>query len=105
MFERMLKNLQMMFIKFSTNHPKKIMVGGFLITIIFLGAFPMIKTDTDPVHMLPQDNPVVVLHNSVKKEFNVSDIVALGIQSKNGDSLFNNRANNRGRRCLVYFIL
>jgi predicted RND superfamily exporter protein len=88
MFQRMIKSMQNFLVNFSIHHPKKILLSGFLITIVFLGAFPSIVTDTDPVHMLPQDNPAVVLHNKVKKDFTVADIVALGIQTKDGSSLF-----------------
>ncbi|MDB9786843.1 MMPL family transporter [Bacteriovoracaceae bacterium] len=88
MIEKSLIKIQEYLIRFSINHPKKIMVGGGIITLIFLSSFPRIVTDTDPVHMLPQDNEAVVLHNKVKKEFNLSDIVALGIQNRSGNSLF-----------------
>lgn len=83
-----LDTIKKTFISYSVHHPKTILVVGLIITVIFLGAFPKIKTDTDPVHMLPQDNPTVILHNKVKKDFAVADIVALGIQTKDGSSLF-----------------
>lgn len=75
-------------IDLALNHPKLILAFGGLITIFFLSAFPKLKTDTDPVHMLPKDNPAVLLHNKVKSDFKVSDLVALGIRTKNGESLF-----------------
>ncbi|MCT4640986.1 MAG: MMPL family transporter [Bacteriovoracaceae bacterium] len=88
MLDKFLKQMQLFLINFSTNHPKKIILIGALITIIFLGAFPKIVTDTDPVHMLPSDNPAVILHNQLKEEFNIADVVALGIQHKEGKTLF-----------------
>lgn len=84
----MLDFLKAGLINLSINHPKKVLLSGLLITLVFLTAFPFLKTDTDPVHMLPSDNPAVLLHNKVKKTFKVADVVALGIQTKNGESLF-----------------
>lgn len=75
-------------IKASIHHPKLIIGIAILITFIFLGAFPGLQTDSDPVHMLPSDNEAVLLHNKIKKEFQISDIIAVGIQSKSGNSLF-----------------
>lgn len=95
MFDSILKKIKFGFIALAVEHPKKILLSGFLITLIFLSAFPYIKTDTDPVHMLPQDNPVVTLHNQVKQDFNVSDIVALGVESRNGKTLFTPEILNR----------
>lgn len=88
MLDKFLKKLQLLLINASINHPKKIIGVGGVITLLFLTAFPKIVTDTDPVHMLPSDNPAVVMHNQIKKTFNVSDIVVLGIQHKDGHSLF-----------------
>lgn len=88
MFKSLVEKLKASVVEYSIGHPKSIMTIGAIITVVFLGAFPFIVTDTDPVHMLPQDNPAVVLHNKVKKDFNVSDIVAVGIQSNDGSSLF-----------------
>jgi predicted RND superfamily exporter protein len=58
------------------------------VTLLFLSVFPRIKTDTDPVKMLPQDNSAVVLYNNVKETFNIHDYVVLGIESKDDKSLF-----------------
>ena len=74
--------------EFSIKHPMVVVMISVIVTLVFLGAFPSIKTDTDPVHMLPSDNKTVTLYNSLKSEFKVNDIVALGVQSKDGSSLF-----------------
>ncbi|MCP4152460.1 MAG: MMPL family transporter [bacterium] len=74
--------------EFSIKHPKLVMLLGLVITIGFLAAFPSLKTDTDPVKMLPQDNPAVTLYDHVKKEFKLNDFVGIGIKTKDGSSLF-----------------
>lgn len=75
--------------RISTTYPKTVITICTIITIIFLFSIPKIKIDTDPVHMLPEDNNAVVLYNNIKKEFNLSDFIVLGIESKDSKSLFN----------------
>ncbi len=74
--------------EFAIKRPKLVMALGALITLVFLAAFPSLKTDTDPVHMLPTDNPSVIQYDKIKETFNVSDIVGMGIRMKDGSSLF-----------------
>jgi len=80
--------IQRLMTEFAIKRPKLIMVLGFVITVFFLAAFPSLRTDTDPVHMLPQDNEAVVLYDQIKEEFSISDMVGLGIKTKDGSSLF-----------------
>ncbi len=80
--------IQRFLIDFAIKHAKLVMVLSGLITLFFLAAFPSLTTDTDPVKMLPQDNPAIVLYNQMKKEFDVHDMVVLGINKRDGSSLF-----------------
>lgn len=80
--------IQRMLTEFSIRRPRLVMVLGAVITFVFLAAFPSLQTDTDPVKMLPRDNPAVTLYDRVKSEFKLNDMVGLGIRSKNGASLF-----------------
>jgi hypothetical protein len=81
-------NLKYHLVEFAIQHPKAILRSAVVITLFFLAAFPNIKTDTDPVKMLPQDNPAILLYNQVKSDFQVRDLVVLGIESTDGSSLF-----------------
>jgi predicted RND superfamily exporter protein len=74
--------------EFSIRRPKLVMTLCVIITLFFLAALPSLKTDTDPVHMLPADNPVVTLYTHIKKEFKLNDFIGIGIKSKDGSSLF-----------------
>jgi predicted RND superfamily exporter protein len=80
--------IQRMLTEFAIKRPKLVMMLGFVITLGFLAAFPSLRTDTDPVHMLPVDNESVLRYEEIKDEFNISDMVALGIKTKDGSSLF-----------------
>jgi len=75
-------------IEFGIRHPKLVMFLSIMITLVFLAAFPSLKTNTDPLKMLPQDNPAITLHEHVKSTFNIKDIVVMGINTKDGSSLF-----------------
>lgn len=80
--------LQRWLTEFAIRKPKLVMILGALLTLFFLAAFPSLKTDTDPVHMLPADNPSVLQYDEIKKTFDVNDIVGIGIRMKDGSSLF-----------------
>jgi hypothetical protein len=80
--------IQKQLTEFSIKHPKLVMLLGVLITLFFLAAFPSLRTDTDPVNMLPKDNPAVTLYGKVKSEFKLNDFVGIGIKTKDGSSLF-----------------
>ena len=75
-------------IQFSIKNPKLTIFLSLFITFLFLVSLPMIQRDTDPINMLKQDNPVIVMYEKVKKDFNSSDIIGIGIEDINGNSLF-----------------
>ncbi len=77
-------------IKFSINHPWKI-VGAILILTLALGAqIPNIQIDTDPENMLSEEEFVRVFHNQVKKEFVLYDMIVLGVVNEDhADGVFN----------------
>jgi len=66
-------------VHFSVNHYKGVTIIMVLFTLACGAFIPMIKVDTDPENMLSADEPVRVFHDETKKEFDLSDIVVLGI--------------------------
>ncbi len=80
--------MQKLLTEFAIRRPKLIMILGLLITIGFLLPFPSLKTDTDPIKMLPASNPAITLYKEVKRDFDINDLVVIGIKSKDGSSLF-----------------
>lgn len=87
--------LQKLLTEFAIKWPKAVMVIGAAITVLFLAAFPSLRTDTDPVHMLPVTNPSVIQYDELKKTFNVNDIVGIGIRMKDGSSIFTKDGLNK----------
>lgn len=78
------------YLNFSLNHPWKI-VGLVLVLTLSLGLqIPKIQIDTDPENMLSEEEFVRVFHNQVKKEFNLHDMIVLGVvNEEHGDGVFN----------------
>ena len=79
-------------ILFSVNHPKIISwaMGLSTLLIVMMATLPTLwpttfeqlnplVVDTDPENMLPEDAPVRVFHNEMKKTFTLSDMVVVGV--------------------------
>ena len=63
----------------SVNHYKLVILLTALFTLLTGSFFPLVTLDTDPENMLEKDEPARVFHNEAKKQFNLSDIVVLGV--------------------------
>jgi predicted RND superfamily exporter protein len=74
----------------SLQHYKLITVVMVVFTLGLGAMIPLIKIDTDPENMLSADEPVRIFHNQTKKQFNLSDIVVLGVvNNKDPNGVFN----------------
>ena len=80
--------VQKLLIDVAIKRPRLVILLSVLVTLLFLAAFPSLTTDTDPEHMLPHDNPAIQLYEHVKTQFDINDMVVVGINSKDGSSLF-----------------
>ncbi len=90
-------------IRFSVDHPKFITLTMVLSSVLLVllallpsvwpKKFTMLKPaaiDTDPENMLPANEPVRVFHRNMKKEFNLSDMIVVGvINDHDPDGVFN----------------
>ncbi len=74
----------------SIKHPKMVTLFMILATII-LGLMTLnVEVDTDPENMLSEDEAVRVFHTRMKKEFDLNDVVVLGIvNEKHPEGVFN----------------
>jgi predicted RND superfamily exporter protein len=66
-------------VSFSVEHYRLITVVMVLFTLVCGAMIPMIRVDTDPENMLSADEPVRVFHNQTKKQFDLSDMIVLGV--------------------------
>lgn len=64
--------------------PKAIILGSLLLTLVLAVLMVRVKIDTDPENMLPGDDPVRVLNQSMREDFGVRPMIALGIVDEDG---------------------
>mgnify|MGYP006275152323 CR=1 FL=1 len=76
--------------KLAINNPKKVVVFFLVITILLALQIPKIKIDTDPENMLSEDTFVRQFHDQVKKDFELHDMIVLGVvNEQNENGVFN----------------
>ena len=70
--------------------PKLVTVVMLVITLLLASLITLVKVDTDPENMLSEDEAVRIFHHQVKKEFDLYDVVVLGIVNESdADGVFN----------------
>src|SRR3972149_7802411 len=75
---------------YSLRHYKLVTAVMVVFTLSLGALMPKIKVDTDPENMLSQNEPVRVFHNRNKEQFELHDIVVLGIvNEKDPNGVFN----------------
>ena len=94
---------------FSMNRPQLIL-RSMLVILMFLmvqaivpsiwpDQFPMyhsLKIDTDPENMLSEDEPARVLHNRLKQEMNIYDLMVVGVVNEvHPDGIYNPKSLSR----------
>lgn len=78
------------FVNMAINRPKLIIWFLVILTLVLSAFMVKVKVDTDPENMLSKHEAVRVFHNLVKTEFNLHDVVVLGIvNEKNPNGVFN----------------
>ncbi|MDY6950373.1 MAG: efflux RND transporter permease subunit [Thermodesulfobacteriota bacterium] len=74
-----MKAIKDMVVRFSVGHYKLVTAAVVLFTLgtgVFL---PLVTMDTDPENMLEKAEPARLFHNKSKRQFNLSDMVVLGV--------------------------
>jgi hypothetical protein len=77
-------------IDFSIRYPRTV-VAAVVVLVLGLGSqIPRIVIDTDPENMLSPEQPARVFHNQVKRDFNLHDIIIVGVvNEEDPDGVFN----------------
>ncbi|MEW6990312.1 RND family transporter [Colwelliaceae bacterium 6441] len=70
------------FLQFALNKPKTIYAIVVSMVLLSLAMLPRLTIDTDPENMLSANNPERVFHNKIKNAFNMSDMIVVGVVSK-----------------------
>ncbi|MDZ7759522.1 MAG: efflux RND transporter permease subunit [Desulfovermiculus sp.] len=96
-------DLSQAFTTSTTHHPKKtfVLIGVVTLFLAVLAAFPSlfpqtfsflhpVRVDTDPENMLQQDEPARIFHNQMKAEFDLNDMIVVGVvNAKHSQGVFN----------------
>ncbi|MUM78508.1 MMPL family transporter [Pseudodesulfovibrio sp. F-1] len=85
-----MKKIKKSMVSFAIRHYRATLLLVIVATAVFGSFFPKVTIDTDPEHMLPENEPSRLFHNQAKKTFDLSDIVVLGIvNTAHQDGVFN----------------
>lgn len=77
-------------VNFAIRHYETTILLTLLMTLVAGAFFPQVRIDTDPEHMLREDEPTRLFHNQAKKTFALSEILVLGIiNEQHPDGVFN----------------
>ena len=83
-------------IGFAVRRPKTITITMLLVTLILASLICLVKVDTDPENMLNPHEPVRLFHDQVKKDFDLYDVIVLGIVNETDpDGVFNPKTLSR----------
>ena len=75
------------------DHPRMVFLGTLLLTLLGTALIPLIQIDTDPENMLPADQEDRVRHNLIKEQFNLHDMIVVGVVNESRDEgVFNPRS-------------
>ncbi len=77
-------------IQFSLEKPRTVTALMVLVTLLLGALIVRVHVDTDPENMLSKKEFVRIFHDQTKKEFNLHDVVVLGVvNDKDQDGVFN----------------
>lgn len=82
--------MQTKILAFSIRHPKTVFITLFLLCAVAIAAMFKVKVDTDPENMLSHDNYARQIHDQVKQQFLLSEMLVLGvINDTDKDGVYN----------------
>jgi uncharacterized protein len=72
-------------VRYSVAHPRTVLIGTALLTLLSVLPLPRLRTDTNPKNMLPPTSAVRVGNADVEKTFGLhEDMIVVGIQNDAG---------------------
>ncbi|MBN2707366.1 MAG: MMPL family transporter [Deltaproteobacteria bacterium] len=77
-------------INLAVRKPKTITLTMLVMTLLLGSLISLVRIDTDPENMLSEHESVRIFHNQIKQEFDLHDVVVLGIVNETDpDGVFN----------------
>ncbi|MDR9432830.1 MAG: MMPL family transporter [Spiribacter sp.] len=79
--------------KIAMNHPRTVFLVTLLLTLLGTALIPLIEVDTDPENMLPAEQEDRLRHNAIKAQFNLHDMIVVGVvNAQHPSGVFNPRS-------------
>lgn len=72
------------FLYWALNRPKMVFALLLLLSLVTAALIPLIQIDTDPENMLPETQKDRLFHNQVKKQFQLHDMIVVGMVNEQG---------------------
>jgi len=83
-------NIGIKLVNSAISRPRLVTLTMVIITLLLGSLISLVEVDTDPENMLSEDEIVRIFHHQVKKDFDLNDVVVLGIvNEKDPDGVFN----------------
>lgn len=80
-------------VHYATQHPKQIMWLTLILTLALAAQISRIQIDTDPENMLPAEQADRVIHDEIKHQFNLYDLVVVGVvNQQHPDGIYNQKS-------------
>ena len=83
-----MKRLAKAIVEAVTARPWTVMAVYLALTVVFAFALPRVEIDTDPENMLSSSEPVRVVHEEMKKDFALYDMIVVGVVPGSGEGVF-----------------
>ena len=81
---RLIGSLQEAMVDLAVGHPKAVVLGAVLITIVLGALITRADIDTDPENMLRTNDPARVLNRSIQEDFGTNEMIVLGVIDEGG---------------------
>ena len=89
------RSMKQKIVHFATTHPRRILWLTLILTLIAGSMIPRIQIDTDPENMLPVDQIDRAIHDQIKQQFGLYDLIVVGVVNRTDPAgIFNSNSLN-----------
>ena len=75
--------------RLALERPRTVYSAMLLLVLLCTAMIPFLTIDTDPENMLSTDDPARLFHNRVKEQFNLRDMLVVGMVANHSQGIYN----------------
>ena len=79
-------NIGLKLVNSAIRKPRTVTITMVIITLLLASLISLVKVDTDPENMLSENETVRIFHHQVKHDFDLNDVVVLGIVNEKDEA-------------------